>query len=211
MTGADVIRLERSTGLCFWDFACRWEDRHGLIAGDYVPQLYFDDEPATPFTLCLMHQSSEVFPGTTKCRFLDETPPDATAALGTGRCGVYHHRPTACQVFPLSLQNSAQLAVLDDIPAHGRPENDSKAYRLCPRPWETTDIDPISGPQQLAVAKFEAEFFKAVAELWNQRPGSWLRFPEFLRLVYSQRVVKTATEETETISFPITPPTRAAA
>lgn len=190
ITGADVVRLERSTGLRFWDFACRWEDRQGHIAGDYVPHLYFDDEPTTPFTLCLMHQPSALFRETTKCRFLEESLPSASAPLGTGRCGVYSHRPSACQVFPLSLQKSSQLAVLDDVPAHGRPESGNDAYQLCPRPWEPEEIDPIHGPQQVAIAKFEADFFKVVASLWNERPSAWLKFPEFLRLVYTQRVVK---------------------
>lgn len=190
ITGADVLRLERQTGLGFWDFACRWEDRLGHIAGDYVPHLHFDDEPLTPFTLCLLHRPSELFPTTTRCRFLEESPPTDAAPLGTGRCGVYDQRPAACRVFPLNLQKSSLLTVLEDVPDHGRPNDGSDPYRLCPRPWEPSDVDPIEAPQQLVVADFEADFFRLVAAVWNQNPGPWLLFPDFLRLVYRRRVVK---------------------
>lgn len=88
------------------------------------------------------------------------------------------------------MQKSSQLTVLDDIPDYGRQGEASPAFQLCPRPWEQSDVDVIDGPQQVAVAKFESGFFKVVAALWNEQPGSWLRFPEFLRLVYSQRVVR---------------------
>ena len=191
ITGADVLRLERATGLTFWDFACRWEDRHGHIAGDYVPHLLFDDEPLTPFTLCLLHRPSELFPASSKCRFLDETSPDEDAASphGTGRCSVYADRPAACRVFPLNLQKSSLMTVLDDVPNHGRPGEDNDAYRLCPQPWQPDDFDSLDAPQQLAVAEFEAKFYRLVAAVWNQRPGPWLKFPEFLRLVYSRRVI----------------------
>jgi Fe-S-cluster containining protein len=184
-----VIRLERASGRDFWDFACRWEDREGHIAGNYVPRFFFDDEPQTPFTLCLLHRPSAILSGTTKCRYLDETPPEAGAPLGHGRCSVYADRPAACRVFPLSFQKSSQLAVLDDVPAHGRPEDGHGAYQLCPRPWQLAEIDSLEAPQQLAVAEYEAHFFRLVAAVWNQSPGPWLKFPQFLRLVYSRRVI----------------------
>jgi hypothetical protein len=82
------------------------------------------------------------------------------------------------------------VAVLEDVPAYGRPGEKSEAYRLCPRPWEPDDVDAIAALQQVAVAEFEARYFRVVAAVWNQHPGSWLRFPEFLRLAYARRVVK---------------------
>jgi hypothetical protein len=88
------------------------------------------------------------------------------------------------------MQSSSLLTVLGDVPAHGRPADGRPAYQLCPRPWEPRDIDPVNGPQDVAAAKFEAEFFQQVAEIWNRRPGRWQTFPEFLQLVYEQRVVQ---------------------
>jgi Fe-S-cluster containining protein len=190
ITGADVIRLARATGLTFWDFACRWEDRDGIISGDYAPQLYFADEPLTPFALCLLHEPSRHAPATTKWRFLQETPASPEQPLGGGRCGVYADRPSACRVFPLKLAVDSPLTILADVPPHGRPDDGHELYRLCPRPWQPSDVDPLTAPADLAVARSEMAFFKQVAVLWNERLGSWLKFPEFLRLVYANRVVR---------------------
>lgn len=197
LTGADVLRLARSTRLSFWDFACRWADPEGIIAGDYAPHLRFADEPATLFVLCLLQEPSRVFADTGKCRFLEETLPDSDHPLGTGRCGVYEARPAACRVFPLRMQASSLLTVLGDVPAHGRPADGGPAYQLCSRRWEPGDIDPVQGPQDVAAAKFEAEFFFQVAAAWNQRPGHWQAFPEFLQLVYEQRIVKQRPDSAE--------------
>jgi Fe-S-cluster containining protein len=213
ITGADVLRLERATGLNFWDFACRWEDREGIISGDYAPQLFFDDEPLTPFVLCLLHQPSLLAPTTSKCRFLGESSPDSESPLGRARCLVYDNRPSACRVFPLQLHTSSPVAILSRVPAHGRPADGHEIYRLCSREWRPSDVDPIGAPQDLAVAEYETSFFKQVAAIWNQSPGSWLKFPEFLRLVYENRVCGPAelVEEEEaaapvTLPFPVLPP-----
>lgn len=192
ITGADVLRLERATGLNFWGLACRWEDPDGIISGDYVPQLYFDDEPLTPFTLCLLHEQSVNAPATTKCKFLHETPATPESPLGGAHCLTYGNRPSACRVFPLKMHTASSLAVLADVPAHGRPEDGHAMYGLCPRPWQPSDADPIGAPQDLAVAEYEASFYRQVVTLWNERPGPWLKFPEFLHLVYENRVVRPA-------------------
>lgn len=206
ITGADVIRLERSPGLTFWDFACRWEDQDGIISGDYAPQLYFDDEPLTPFALCLLHEPSRNAPATTKCRFLQETLANCDQPFGGGHCGVYADRPSACRVFPLKLLDDSPLTILADVPSHGRPDDGHALYRLCPRPWEPSDVDPIAAPADLAVARYEMAFFKQVAALWNERLGSWLKFPEFLRLVYANRVIRPTEPHEQADSYPVTLP-----
>jgi hypothetical protein len=33
-------------------------------------------------------------------------------------------------------------------------------------------------------------FFFKLARAWNQRPGDWLLFPEFLQAVYARRVLR---------------------
>jgi hypothetical protein len=81
------------------------------------------------------------------------------------------------------------------LPEQGRPDDPQDAYRLCHRPWQAADIDPIQAPRDLAVSAYEADFFKQVARLWNERLGDWRQFPEFLHLVYENRVIR----ETETI------------
>ena len=77
LSGADIIRLENGLGLTFWDFACRWADPEGIIAQNYAPHFFFEDEPQTPFVITLIHDESIYFPATTRCRYLVEGQPDA--------------------------------------------------------------------------------------------------------------------------------------
>jgi len=188
VTGADIVRMEQSLRQDFWEFVCRWEDRDGAISAGVVPQFLFADEPGTPFVICLLHEPSATFPRTTKCRFLREEPPTPTSPLGRAYCGVYESRPSACRVFPTKLSASGSLAVLHDVPTHGRANDASPAFQLCPRPWTPSDAEPVAAVQDLIVLQFELQFFRQVAALWNRAPGAWTDFPEFLRLVYNQRV-----------------------
>lgn len=187
VTGADVLRLERDLQIPFWDFACRWADPHGQIARKYAPHFHFEDEPETPFVICLRHVESESFPDTTKCRFLKETPPSEEHPRGLGQCGVYGSRPAACRAFPTKLNASSDLAIIYDVPTRGRTQ-DSPAYDLCARPWEPADLDPLSTVQDLIVARFEMAFFHQLARHWNRAERPWELFPEFLRLAYAGRV-----------------------
>ncbi len=198
ITGADVLRIERRLGLNFWDFACRWEDRDDSISHGVVPHFYFEDAPGVPFVISLLHVDSAVFPGTTKCRFLTEQPRTPEHPLGTAHCSIHGQHPMACRVFPTRLSDSGQLAVLYDVPerSHRQPDND--AYKLCPRPWDPDDVDPVDGVENLVVMNFELQFFHQVATAWNRSPQSWLVFPDFLRMIYENRVIKPA-EVTEAV------------
>jgi Fe-S-cluster containining protein len=189
VTGADILRLEAALGLPFWEFVWRWADEHGMISRNHAPQFHFRDEPHTPFVICLMHEASETFPGTTKCRFLAESAPDAEHPLGQARCGVYEHRPAACRAFPVRLNATSDLAVVYDVPQSGR-DAEHPAYRLCPRQWQPSDLDPVQTVQDLVVARYEMAFFAQLAKRWNQAPGPWSVFPDFLRTVYGSRVVR---------------------
>jgi Fe-S-cluster containining protein len=202
VTGADIITIERRLGLSFWDFVCRWADPRGRIARNYAPHFFFPDEPTTPFVICLTHVASELFPETTKCRFLVEGPPDDEHPAGAARCGIYDARPAACRVFPTRFDPAGELVLLQDVPARGRSD-DHPVYDLCPRPWETADLDPIQAPRDLAVAKHEMHFFSQLARVWNRAPQPWTAFPEFLHLVYANRIQRDPADEAPaTVPFP---------
>lgn len=194
LSGADILRIERDRSVDFWSFVCRWEDSAGMIAGKYAPHLFFEDEPQTPFTLCLQHTDSQTLPGTTRCQFLQEEPRSAEFPRGRGECGAYAHRPAACRVFPTTLHDSGLLAVIQPVPTCKR-EGHPDAYDLCPRPWTPEDIDPVQSVQDLVLAQFEMQFFHVVAQRWNRQPGAWADFPEFLHLVYEHRVVVRAADD----------------
>ncbi|QDT37087.1 Flagellin N-methylase [Stratiformator vulcanicus] len=202
VTGADILRIERDLDLAFWDFACRWADPDGKIARKYAPHFYFEDEPSTPFVICLSHQPSRFHKGTSKCRFLVEGQPDDENPMGQARCGIYNSRPMACRCFPTKFNSTGELTVLHDVPTRGRKET-HPAYELCPRNWTVDEVDPISAPQDLTVAKFEMNFFHSLASVWNRAPRSFEVFPDFLKLVYSRRVVSEVDElEPKTIPLP---------
>lgn len=202
LTGADILRIERARGLSFWDFACRWEDRAGLISHGLVPQLFFPDEPATPFVICLRQDASRLFPNSTKCRFLVEESPTSDSPLGKAQCSIHGVHPSACRIYPTRLNETGQLAVLYDVPEYAPGLSSRPEHRLCSRPWQTADIDPVAGIQELIVTQFEMQFFHQVAAKWNQRPAEWELFPEFVRLVYEGRVIREVVEDPVTIPFP---------
>lgn len=205
VSGADIIRIEDKVDLTFWDFVCRWEDPDNQIAGKCAPQFFFSDEPATPFTICLSYQDSRFFAGTTKCRFLVEEGPDAQHPCGTARCDIYSHRPGICRAFPAKLNATDDLAVICDVPRRGRKldDGDNALYQLCSRQWEPSDFDPIDTVQDLVLAKYEMAFFHQLADIWNRKPREWSCFPDFLRLVYSRRVVRESAAEEEAAEAPM--------
>jgi len=194
VTGADILRMQRDLGLSFWEIAIRWADPEGAIAKGQAPHFRFADEPRTPFVICLRHEESALHAGTTKCRFLVEHPPDHEHPFGVARCGIYESRPSACRAFPTRLGTAGDLVILHDVPQSGRVD-DHPAYRLCPRPWETSEVDPIQSAADLVVARYEMAFFRQLAAAWNRRPQSMDVFADFIRLVYSQRVQRAAADE----------------
>ncbi len=210
LTGADIIRIEQDLNLSFWDFACRWEDAEGRISGNHAPQIYFKDEPETPFVICLSHTQSHFRKNTDKCRFLMESQPDEKHPLGVARCSIYQSRPSTCRAFPTKLNQTGELAILSHVPESGRAGNDP-IYNLCPEQWKPDQIDPIRSVQDLVVAQHEINFFRQLVESWNHNPQKWEFFPEFLHLVYSQRVqlessldesIPISQDETESMTIP---------
>lgn len=201
MTGADVIRIERA-GHSFWEFACRWEDPEGKIAGRYAPQIRFADEPETPFVLCLLQKPSDTYPGTGRCGFLREATTDAEGNPQVPGCSIYESRPAACRAFPMKFDPSREVVELHAVYDPPRAASNA-AYKLCPRPWSPSDIDGVDAAQVLASAEYEASFFAKVVQLWNRTPGEWTAFPDFIRLVYASRVRVEAVPEPESEVGPV--------
>lgn len=188
LTGADILRIMSDQQVTFWDFVCRWADPQGTIALKYAPHFYFSDAPHVPFVISLIQQPSTHFPQTNRCKFLDEGPPTAEHPLGISKCGIYESRPSACSVFPTKFDRAGELAILCDVPAQG-PAGGEQVYQLCSQPWQPRELDPIRQVQHLIIAKYEMNFFAKLASSWNARPGDWRLFPEFLELVYANRVL----------------------
>lgn len=196
LTGADIQQIIADQKLSFWDFACRWADPNGSIALKYAPHFFFRDAPEIPYVISLLQDESRQFPGTTKCRFLVEGPPASGQPLGVSHCGNYAARPSACRVYPTKLDRSGELAVLCDVPPSGK-EGSHPVYQLCPRKWEPRDLDPIGQVRDLIVAKYEMNFFFKLARSWNERPGDWRTFPDFLQAVYANRILSSERDDVD--------------
>jgi len=179
------------------DFIHRWEDPDSQISCGMAPQFFFEDQPDLPFVICLKPETSQTFRKITRCHFLLEEPPTREHPLGTAHCGIYEQRPLTCRVFPTRLSESGMLAELHAIPEHGRMSDLHPAYGLCATAWHVEDIAPLSAVQDLVLIHFEMRFFQYVAESWNRRRESWDLFPDFLRLVYQNRVVPESHRETQ--------------
>lgn len=195
VSGADILRIERAHHVPMEAFIHRWEDPEDAISSGVAPHFYFEDQPDFPFTICLKPEVSQTFKKATRCHFLVEEPPTKDHPWGMAHCSIYEHRPLTCRVFPTKLSESGMVAEIHSIPENGRPSDTQPAYNLCPTTWVAADIEPISALQDLVLIRFEMQFFAHVAAAWNRRRQSWSVFPEFLRLVYENRVVLSDVQE----------------
>jgi Fe-S-cluster containining protein len=167
----------------FWKFVCRWADPSCAISRGVAPHFFFDDDRQTPYVIGLRQTESRLFRGTRKCVFLEETDPAGRLERGTGRCSVYEHRPSACRIFPARVDEAGALDALavrecsDDI--------EHEVYELCPRRWSVSDLDPVAAVEDLRACASEMELFHAIAQRWNDQPGPWPFFPDFLELIYT--------------------------
>lgn len=178
LTLSDIVRIAADRQLDFWNFVVRWADETGSIARGQVPHFHFDDEPQTPFVIGLMHTASDVYPGTTRCRFLQESVRDDGSV--TGSCGIYESRPLACRIFPAVQLPTGEIGVVD-IPES--PTAVHEAFRLCPESWSVGDLSTDDARAQIEECRGEMELMSVLAERWNSNPGPWTLFPQFLTAV----------------------------
>lgn len=187
LTGPDVIRIERATGLSFWDFAARWDDCDGAISRGIVPHFRFDDQPGNRFVIGLLHKPSDAFPGATRCRFLHETLDEGGFGCASANCAIYGNRPVSCRIFPATIDAGGNVRGRS-VPEFGRPEA-GDAYRLCPRDWDAADFDADQVRRDLARVSDEMQQLHVIAERWNRELRPWTSFPAFLQLLYGGETV----------------------
>jgi Fe-S-cluster containining protein len=182
LTGRDIFRIVTELKVPFWKFVCRWVDPSCAISRGVAPHFFFDDDRRTPYVIGLLQTESRPFPGTHKCVFLEETDPVGKLERGSGRCSIYEHRPGACRIFPARVDEAGALEVyaVRDRAA----ELAHAVYELCPRPWSVSDLDPVVALEDLRECTDEMELFHAIALRWNDQPGPWPFFPDFLELIY---------------------------
>lgn len=183
LTGGDIFRIVTQLKVPFRRFVRRWADPLCAISRGVAPHFFFNDDRRTPYVIGLVQTESEAFPGTRKCGFLDETEAGHAAPRGTGRCSIYEHRPLACRIFPSNVGEAGDLGVLAVQQPPAEPSH--AVYELCPHPWSISDHDPIAALQSLRDCADEMELFHAIAHRWNDEPGPWPLFPDYLELIFT--------------------------
>ena len=136
-----------------------------------------------------------------RCMFLQEWNgedfllPDLTQI--TARCGIYGNKPLTCSIFPAKLHDDG----LTGLAANPGSDNISgnPAYDLCPRILDEDDLADHSGKtiKNLVLYKYEMDYFKSVAEIWNKEPGDYAKYLAYLELVYKNRVLFSELEKME--------------
>ncbi len=163
VSGADILRIMSATGQTFREVACRWEDPQGEIDRGHAPHFHFADDPETPYVICLLHEPSDSFPGTTRCKFIHELPPAEGQQSGASQCSIYTDRPGTCRVFPAKSDDLVQID-LQTVPEYGRAEQ-QPAYKLCPVQWQLTDLNPFEILQEIRCTTEEMQLFRLVARM----------------------------------------------
>lgn len=196
VTGSEILRLMRGTGLPFEAVADRWPDPADRISRGVAPHWRFEDSPETPWVLALKHRESGLHQGTSMCGFLTEfevqSAGSKAASTGCGttaaRCSVYEQRPLACRLFPFA--RSAEGAIhFPPQPAFGRDEPHT-AYRLCPHPESPDEATARELHRAFDVAAVEMAFFRGAARIWNAEPRPWSMFPDFLEAIEEIRAAR---------------------
>lgn len=158
----------------------------------YTALFKFTDENSDIFyRFNLKMNESQLVPGTLKCQFLMEWHNDTLNPSVEGivaKCGIYSCRPFVCTAYPATFDVTEKRGIVKNIK---NESSEHPIYNLCPRKITDKDLSGSSDHimQALIMRKYELEYFKNLAEYWNQNPGSTENFLNFIRKVYDSRVL----------------------
>ena len=70
-------------------------------------------------------------------------------------------------------------------------KSDNSAYNLCPRPIDKTDFADYSGTtiHKIVLFNYEMDYFKLIADQWNNNPENLSSFISYLKEFYKNRVI----------------------
>lgn len=197
LTGYDILNISRTLELGIPLFTqalpVRPEDVETL-SKDAALFKFADNGGDTHYRFCLKQVKSKIIPDTLKCMFLQEWDGETLElpALNDviARCGIYGPRPLTCAIYPARLDESGIFGYVMD-PHINCERKQTAAYNVCPRPIEEKDFDANSEniTKNLALHKFEMDFFKTFAKHWNENPGYLQDFFPHMETVYTNRLI----------------------
>jgi Fe-S-cluster containining protein len=202
VTAFDAFRISRDLGLPVGEFVTllsfpttdvkRYE-------GEFVPIRFGRGEGAedtTRYLLALKKIESHLFPGTEKCYFLNEWKRDRPASGREGhpgkeyigRCSIYGSRPMVCRTYPTSLHQNVAVGLITTPPPIDLASK-HEVHKICPEEWtvEKFGVDPTVVLHNLAIAKYEREFYNQAVTEFNESGGALQEFFPFMSRVYEHR------------------------
>ncbi|OGI19562.1 MAG: hypothetical protein A2287_07630 [Candidatus Melainabacteria bacterium RIFOXYA12_FULL_32_12] len=201
LTGYDILKIKRNLGLDYLYFvqiAPVKEENIDKIIEQTALFKFTNLGNDEYYTFHMKRVKSRYFPDSYKCMFLQEwdgedflLPVDKVIS----RCGIYESKPLTCSIFPSKLHDDGLIGV------SGNPKNNNTtgnpAYDLCPRLLEEKDIEDFSdnAVQNLVLYKYEMDYFKSLAKVWNEYPSDFARFIAYLEAAYKNRILFNESEK----------------
>ncbi|MDD3013971.1 MAG: YkgJ family cysteine cluster protein [Candidatus Gastranaerophilales bacterium] len=203
LTGYDIVNISKNLELDPFMFISTQiveDDEVEKLSEDAALFKFINDKCKNFRRIILKRIESKIIPETTRCMFLQEWDNKEIPTINenqiVSRCGIYGLRPLVCSIYPVKLDESQVFGYVPD-PYYNCEKKKTPAYNLCPRPLNSEDFADYSGEitKNLAMHKFEMDFFKSVATIWNDNPGSIDEFFKHIASIYQNRVVFEQREE----------------
>lgn len=187
LTGSDILRLKNALQLPY-----QFITKLILVPEDQVEHMKMksamfsfkqdDVNIEDKFIFSIKNQESTLLPGTKKCVFLQEWKIFSDRV--TGRCGIYDIRPYACRAFPSTIDKETYKGIFINS------SDTLQEFDFCLNAFKVEDfIDSNKQIENLALWDYEKNFFKKVAEKWNENPGKVEEVYEFFEKEYANRLV----------------------
>lgn len=197
LTGYDILKIRKTLNLEYLEYA-----QIIIVDNEYVKKdsksvsvfKFTNLGAAKYYTFYLRSIKSKYLPDSHKCMFLQEwdgedfAMPDFEGVKA--RCGIYDVRPLVCTIYPAKLHKNELIGITSD-PGKRLDKPDNAAYNLCPRDLNKLDLLDNSDEiiKNLVLYKYEMNYFKFLAETWNQGNGDFGEFFTFLEAAYENRVL----------------------
>jgi len=194
LTGYDILNISKTLKIDPLSFIEISPVENIEYQSTYTTLFKFTDENSDIFyRFNLKMNESQLVPGTIKCQFLLEWHNDPSNPCIEGiiaKCGIYNCRPFVCTAYPAKFDITEKRGIIVNVGSKSE-SSEHRIYNLCPEKITGEDIADSSDQimKALIMRKYELEYFKNLADYWNQKPGSLSDFLIFMTNVYQNRVV----------------------
>lgn len=195
LTGYDILNIAKTLNVDPVSFVqiIPVKDENDIeYKSKYAALFRFTDVEDTFYLFGMRMTESQLVQGTIKCHFLLEwylNPHKPSLDSIIARCGIYNCRPLTCSSFPYKLDTTEKFANVLDLTSNNN-KGVHPVYNVCSRKITRDDLPESSDGilQDLVMRKYELEYFKDMAEYWNQKPGTIDEFLAFMKITYQNRV-----------------------